>query len=60
MPNQELDGILKQQNSLLHRVETVLIENQELRLEFQELQEREARFRQIAENVREVFFVELP
>jgi len=57
MPEQEIAGILEQQNSLLCRVETVLTENQELRLEFQELQEREARFRQIAENVREVFFV---
>ena len=57
MSNQELAGILQQQNSLLHRVETVLVENQELRAEFQKLTEREERFRQIAENVREVFFV---
>ena len=50
-------GILQQQNSLLNRVEEVLSENQRLRTQFQELTEREARFRQIAENVREVFFV---
>ncbi|MCC0175794.1 EAL domain-containing protein [Waterburya agarophytonicola K14] len=50
-------GILEQQNSLLSRVEEVLSENQRLRLQFQELTEREALFRQIAENVREVFFV---
>jgi len=57
MSNQEMAGILQQQNSLLSRVEEVLSENQRLRTEFQALTEREARFRQIAENVREVFFV---
>ena len=57
MSEQEIAGILQQQNSLLNRVETVLSENQKLRTEFQELTEREERFRQIAENVREVFFV---
>lgn len=57
MSNQEMAGILQQQNSLLNRVEEVLAENQRLRTEFLELTEREARFRQIAENVREVFFV---
>ncbi|WP_019504957.1 GGDEF domain-containing phosphodiesterase [Pleurocapsa sp. PCC 7319] len=57
MPNQELAEILQQQNSLLNRVEIVLAENQQLRTKFQELTEREERFRQIAENVREVFFV---
>lgn len=57
MSNQEMAGILQQQNSLLNRVEEVLSENQRLRTEFLELTEREERFRQIAENVREVFFV---
>ncbi len=57
MFNQEMAGILQQQNSLLNRVEEVLSENQRLRNEFLELTEREERFRQIAENVREVFFV---
>ncbi len=57
MSEQEIAGILQQQNSLLNRVETVLSENQRLRTEFQQLTEREERFRQIAENVREVFFV---
>ena len=57
MYNQEMAGILQQQNSLLNRVEEVLSENQRLRTEFLELTEREERFRQIAENVREVFFV---
>ncbi|MEM7757221.1 MAG: EAL domain-containing protein [Cyanobacteria bacterium P01_A01_bin.40] len=52
-----MSGILQQQNSLLNRVEEVLTENQRLRTEFKELTEREERFRQIAENVREVFFV---
>lgn len=57
MSNQEMAGILQQQNSLLNRIEEVLAENQRLRSDFQELTEREARFRQIAENVKEVFFV---
>ncbi len=57
MSEQEITGILQQQNSLLNRVEEVLAENQRLRTEFLELTEREERFRQIAENVREVFFV---
>lgn len=55
--SEEIAGILQQQNSLLNRVEEVLGENQRLRTEFQQLTEREERFRQIAENVREVFFV---
>ena len=55
--SEEIVGILQQQNSLLSRVEEVLAENQRLRTKFQELTEREERFRQIAENVREVFFV---
>jgi len=55
--SEEIAGILQQQNSLLNRVEEVLAENQRLRTEFQQLTEREERFRQIAENVREVFFV---
>ncbi len=49
--------ILPQQNSLLNLVEQVLTENQRLKRELQEITEREERFRQIAENVREVFFV---
>ena len=57
MSDPEITGILQQQNSLLNRVEEVLAENQRLRTELQELTEREERFRQIAENVREVFFV---
>ncbi|MDJ0594009.1 MAG: EAL domain-containing protein [Pleurocapsa sp. MO_226.B13] len=57
MSNQEMAGILLLQNSLLNRVEEVLAENQRLRTEYLELTEREERFRQIAENVREVFFV---
>ncbi|MEL6441885.1 MAG: EAL domain-containing protein [Cyanobacteria bacterium J06621_8] len=57
MSEQAMSGILQQQNSLLNRVEEILAENQKLKTEFNELSEREARFRQIAENVREVFFV---
>ena len=57
MSEQEIAGILQQQNSLLNRVEELLAENQRLKTEFQEITEKEERFRQIAENVREVFFV---
>ena len=57
MSDRELAGILQQQNSLLKRIETILAENQQLRAELEDITEREARFRQIAENVREVFFV---
>lgn len=57
MSEREITEILQQQNSLLHRVEEVLAENQRLRSELLILAEREERFRQIAENVREVFFV---
>lgn len=57
MSEPEIAEILQQQNSLLNRVEEVLAENQRLRSELLELAEREERFRQIAENVREVFFV---
>ena len=55
--SEEIVGILQQQNSLLSRVEEVLAENHRLRTQLQQLTEREERFRQIAENVREVFFV---
>lgn len=55
--SEEIAGILHQQNSVLNRVEEVLAENQQLRKDFQQLHEQEERFRQIAENVREVFFV---
>ena len=55
--SEEIVGILQQQNSLLNRVEEVLSENHRLRTQLQQLTEREERFRQIAENVREVFFV---
>ncbi len=57
MSDREIVEIVQQQNSLLNRIEAVLAENQRLRTELQELKEREERFRQIAENVREVFFV---
>lgn len=53
--SEEIVGILLLQNSLLNRIEEVLAENQRLKTEFQQLIEREERFRQIAENVREVF-----
>ena len=57
MSEPKVTEILQQQNALLNRIEEVLAENKELKTEFAELSEREARFRQIAENVQEVFFV---
>ncbi len=57
MSNQEVAGFLQQQNALFNRIETVLQENQKLKQQLQDLEKREERFRQIAENVREVFFV---
>ncbi len=57
MSDREIVGLLEQQNALFNRIETVLAENQQLRQELEELSDREERFRQIAENVREVFFM---
>ncbi|MBE9044201.1 EAL domain-containing protein [Pleurocapsales cyanobacterium LEGE 10410] len=57
MSDQEATEILSQQNSLSSLVEKILAENQKLKTEFQELTEQEALLRQIAENVKEVFFV---
>ena len=50
------------QSTINHQLSTInyqeiLSENHRLSTEFLELTEREERFRQIAENVREVFFV---
>ena len=57
MSDREIASLLQQQNTLFARIETVLAENQQLKSELDELKERESRFRQIAENVREVFFM---
>ena len=57
MSEQKLTEILQQQDALLNRVEELLAENKKLKTELVELTETEARFREIAENVREVFFV---
>ena len=57
MSDQEVAGLLQQQHALFSRIESVLQESQQLKQELQDLQLREERFREIAENVREVFFV---
>lgn len=57
MSDREIAELLQQQNTLFNRIESVLAENQELRQQLEELSDREERFRQIAENVREVFFM---
>jgi diguanylate cyclase (GGDEF)-like protein/PAS domain S-box-containing protein len=58
MSEREQEGLVVQNEVLFNRINANLLEeNQQLRQQLQELEEREERFRQIAENVREVFFV---
>lgn len=57
MSNQELTKRFVKLDELLALLENLLQENQELTNKLHKLQDREARFRQIAENVREVFFM---
>ncbi len=58
MPDREQEGLVVQNDVLFNRINANLLEeNQQLKQQLQELEEREERFRQIAENVREVFFV---
>ncbi|MGV2828381.1 PAS domain-containing protein [Myxosarcina sp. GI1(2024)] len=49
--------VLLQQNALFERIQSVLQENHQLKQELSQLEAREELFREIAENVREVFFV---
>jgi diguanylate cyclase (GGDEF)-like protein/PAS domain S-box-containing protein len=58
MPDREPESLVVQNDVLFNRINANLLEeNQQLRQQLQELEEREERFRQIAENVREVFFL---
>ncbi len=57
MSNQELTKRLVRLDELSTLLENLLQENQELNAKLDQLQDREGRFRQIAENVREVFFM---
>ena len=57
MSEQKLTEILQEKKALFDRMEEVLAENKSLKTEINELTQAEARFRQIAENVQEVFFV---
>ena len=57
MSNHKLEQLFLKQTAQLKQIETLIVEAQNLQQELQELREREERFRQIAENVREVFFL---
>lgn len=49
--------VLLQQNALFERIQSVLQENHQLKQELSQLEAREELFREIAENVREVFLL---
>ncbi|HHP7232348.1 MAG TPA: EAL domain-containing protein, partial [Xenococcaceae cyanobacterium] len=57
MSNQELTKRFVKLDELSALLENLLQENQTLTTELRQVQDRETRFRQIAENVREVFFM---
>ncbi|MGK7935183.1 MAG: EAL domain-containing protein [Xenococcaceae cyanobacterium] len=57
MSNQKLEQLFLKQTAQLKHIEALILEAQNLKEELKELREQEERFRQIAENVREVFFM---
>ncbi len=57
MPYQELETSHIERNKFIEQIDVLVQTNQQLKQELQQVQEREDRFRQIAENVREVFFM---
>ena len=57
MPYQELETSRIERNKFIEQIDVLLQKNQQLKQELQQVQETEERFRQIAENVREVFFM---
>ncbi len=57
MPYQELETSHIERNKFIEQIDVLVQKNQQLKQELQQVQEREDRFRQIAENVREVFFM---
>ncbi|BAU62985.1 diguanylate cyclase/phosphodiesterase with PAS/PAC sensor [Stanieria sp. NIES-3757] len=57
MSNQELEEIFLSKKVQLDAVQALWQENLQLKQELTQIKEKEERFRQIAENVREVFFV---
>ena len=57
MSNQKLEQLFLKQTAQLKHIEALILEAQNLKEELKELRENEERFRQIAENVREVFFM---
>ena len=57
MSNHKLEQLFLKQTAQLKHIEALILEAQNLKEELKELRENEERFRQIAENVREVFFM---
>ncbi|MGK7950057.1 MAG: EAL domain-containing protein [Xenococcaceae cyanobacterium] len=57
MSQQKLKKLFFTQNAQLKYLEALILEAQNLKQDLQELREKEEYFRQIAENVREVFFL---
>ncbi len=57
MSHQELETSRIERNKFIEQIDVLVQKNQQLKQELQQVQEREERFRQIAENVREVFFM---
>ena len=57
MPHQELETSRVERTKFIEQIDVLIQKNQQLEQELQHVQEREERFRQIADNVREVFFM---
>lgn len=57
MSQQKLKKLFLKQNAQLKYIDALILEAQNLKQDLQELREKEEYFRQIAENVREVFFL---
>ena len=57
MSNQKLEQLFLKQAAQLKHIESLILEAQNLKQELKELREKGEHFRQIAENVREVFFL---
>ena len=57
MLDQELETSRIERNKFIEQIDVLIQKNQQLEQKLQQVQEREERFRQIADNVREVFFM---
>ncbi len=57
MSYQDLETSRIERNKFIEQIDVLVQKNQQLKQELEQVQAREERFRQIAENVREVFFM---